>query len=154
MVGTVFLGAGAVPSIFAQFVFAYERGLASLHFCIVGGGASERAHGHMRDESAGSRNKCVCNSFFCPGVCSVPGPVQIVCINAFFNGVSCRWAHGAHAGRASLATERLCIVGPTMRSKQLAGTAFFLARREHLITWVLGCAVCTYRISRSAAAVQ
>ena len=77
MVGTAFLGAGAVPSLFAQLVFAGECGLASLQFCVVGGGASERAHGHARDESAGRRAKCVCNNVFCPGFVRSQDPPKL-----------------------------------------------------------------------------
>ena len=51
MVGTAFSGAGSVPSLLAQLVFADERGQASLHCCVVGTGAPESAHGHTWDGS-------------------------------------------------------------------------------------------------------
>ena len=35
MAGTAFLGAGAIPSFFAQFVFTDECGFASLHFALL-----------------------------------------------------------------------------------------------------------------------
>ena len=36
--------------------------VASLHFCIVGAGVSDWAHGHTMDEYAGSGAKCVCSA--------------------------------------------------------------------------------------------
>ena len=128
----------AVLGLFAQLVFPDEYGLASLHFGVVGSGGSERAHGNRRDKSAGSRAKCVCDKLFLLGGCSAPGLAQIVYISAFFAGVSCRWAHWAHAGRAGLATEHLCIVGPNMCSRQLVGTACSATESTtyHMGPWV------------------
>ena len=67
--------------------------------------------------------------------------------------VSVQWAHWAHAGRASLAAEHLCIVGSNMHSRWLFDTACLGTQREHLITWVLGFAVCTHQSKRGGCTV-
>ena len=119
------LGRGTVPRLLAQFIFVDECVSVSLHFCVVGTGASEGVRGHTRDESAGRRAKPVCGSacLLLHQCCSDPGVAQIGYISGCFGDASRQWAHWAHAVRVSLATEHLCVVGATMRSRQLVGKA-------------------------------
>jgi len=68
------LGRGTVPRLLAQFIFVDECVSVSLHFCVVGTGASEGVRGHTRDESAGRRAKPVCGSaFYCIGAVQTQG---------------------------------------------------------------------------------
>jgi hypothetical protein len=147
MVGTAFLGAGAVPSLFAQLVFADECGLASLLFCIVGGGASERANGHRQDESAGSRAKRVCNNVFRQGGVQSQGPPKLCTL--VLSLLVCRVGtcrQGQPGQKASLRCR-------PQHVQQAFGWHSVLCHGEHLITCVLGCTVCTYILKRGSSAV-